>query len=691
MMVAALFVRDTISSKLESIQSLSNPAEHDEARPQRALLALHQAEDIFQKSLLLNDSSTTSAYRGKLSAAFSIIDTLLKEQTDTTNILRTRQSQKLKQWYNKKVGLAVRLNLLKHNFDSLLTVYAAFNNERAENTPVILPDLRTRKSQVLSKTDTVKKAAAGEKKKLFSRIKDAIANKNATPAQVVEIKHNQTNNITETAIKRIVERDNKDVAKKLQKLQERNIRLLELQRGLISLNSHIGTELERIVNDINELNYHMTNEIRMMAFKSYRESTELLNKFYLAALLLVILFAALLFVFIIKLDRSEIQLRNENERSVTMAQQKMNLLLHMSHEIRNPLTAIKGFIYIFRQTPLTQRQIEMLNSIQNSSDLLLETLNDTLDAAKMENSEFKLNDGPFNPDSILLSVVESMEFSASKKKLNIHYHFDGDKNAIVSGDSLRLKQITGNLLGNAIKYTDSGGIKINATLEETEKGYRLLVDVTDTGAGISQEQQARLFSKYYQTNSAKGKSGTGLGLYISKNFVELQGGRISVKSTAGKGSTFSFYIPYKKDTAPAATEPAANKDAEDPASLFRGISILCVDDNKMNLMYLKALTSKWNIKFYQALNGKEALELIADNKITVVLTDIQMPEMDGNELVLAIKNLDPPLNALPVIAVSGEEVFDGESFAARGFAGAVGKPVVPAELAQQIARTLNLL
>lgn len=686
--IAALFVRNSISQKLESISRLAENAKKDEARPQQALLLLHQAEDDFQESLLSSDSGKTESYKKKLSEAFNVIDTLLKESKDAKEF-RDIKNKRIQDWYVKKVNLSQQLYGLKHNFDSLLTVYASFKTTDVEDKEEVkIKTLPIRKS-VSNNIDTLKKAAIVKKRGFFSRIKHAITNKADTVGvEVIQINHNQTNNILDARIRQITTRNKNAYAKRIQQLQERNKSLLTMQRELINLNSHITNELEKIINDLKEINYNIADEFKSMAFKSYQETTGLLNRLYLVALFLVLVFAGLLIVSIIRLSRSEALLRKENERSVTMAQQKMDLLLHMSHEIRNPLTAIKGFLYIFSQTELSKRQSDMLDSIRLSSDMLLGTLNDTLDAAKMENSEFKINSEPFNPDFTLKEVIESMEFSANKKKLSISYEFKGDKEAILLGDSFRLKQVMINLLSNAIKYTSNGGITVKAELAVSGEEQRLQVDVIDTGAGIRADQQANLFSKYYQTNSAKGKTGTGLGLYICKQFVHLQNGKISVKSVAGEGSTFSFYIPYQKSP----KHNAGDQDLlnEDPLSLLNGISILAVDDNELNLKFLKMMTANWNVRFYQAVNGLDALKVINENPITVVLTDIQMPEMDGHELMKAIRALKEPLNKLPVIVISGgHEPSEIKSLLQKGFSGLVSKPFVETELIEQIAKVIK--
>ena len=686
--ITALFVRYSITHKLENLSKLAYNIERDQSKPQRALLLLHQAEDDFQESLLSTDNTKNAAYKVKLSQAFSEIDSLLKENTDTAS-LSAVQRNKVRYWYHKKLKLSENLYTLKHNFDSLLTTYTDFNLGQKS-----LPDIRTivhaNKKIAKIDTDTIRKDVVVKKKGLFTRLKDAISNSNTPRTGVIEINHNRTSGSIDSVTMKIAGKDKRTYTKDIQRLQQRNEKLLTTQKELITLNIRINNEMERIINGIKEINYNIVSEFKEMAFKSYQETTALLNKFYLAALFLVLIFAILLIIFIIKLDKSEVFLRKENDRAVTITQQKMDLLLHMSHEIRNPLTAIKGFLYIFSKTNLSPRQKEMLGSITLSSDMLLLTLNDTLDAAKMENNEFKINTDPFNADFALKEVIESMEFSATKKKLTISYNFEGNKEAVLLGDSFRLKQIMVNLLSNAIKYTNTGGITVNAKLINVKKETRLEIGITDTGMGISTEQQANLFSKYYQTNSAKGKAGTGLGLYICKQMVELQKGEISVESKAGEGSTFKFYIPYQDGDATNNTYVKTVTD--DPLLLLNGISILAVDDNELNLMFLKMMTSKWNVRFHQASNGTEALAILRKNPVTVVLTDIQMPEMDGYELLSAIRDSDDSINKIPVVVISGNETeFENASVTAKGFSGLVTKPFVESELVRKIAAVVQPL
>lgn len=681
LVIAALFVSNSISRQLADLSKQTSGVEYDEVKSQKALLLLHEAEDDFQESLLTPNTVKSDSYKTKLSRSFNLIDSLLKDNIDTTK-LSASQRVKVRGLYLKKLKLSDNLLVLKHSFDSLLKTPLGADtlNNTVTNAPY------TRQEKVTNSADTIKSTAKATKKGLFARIKDAIVNKNSTPGAVTVINYTRSKRIIDS-VNKAAARHNRDFySKKLQQLQQRNLKLFSTQKEIIILNTHINNELERIVNDVKNINLSIINELKENALKSYRDTTGLLNKFYLASLLMVLIFAALLIVFIINLNRAEAYLLRENQRSVAIAQQKMDLLLHMSHEVRNPLTAINGFLYIFSRSNLSARQIDMLGSIRLSSDMLLHTLNDTLDAAKMETNTFKINSDPFNPDTVLKEVVESMEFSATKKQLSLDYSFDGDKEAMVLGDSFRLKQVMVNLLSNAVKYTKQGGITVKANLVQTGAENKLQIKITDTGEGISPEQQAKLFSKYYQSNSARGQVGTGLGLYICKQLIQLQNGEIKVQSDEKTGSTFSFFIPYKNHL-PAETDQATNN----PVWKLNGISLLAIDGNELSLIFLKMMTSKWNIKFHQAASSGEALQIIAKEPVQVILTDLNLPEMNARELVANIKKLNAPLNKLPVIVISSEGLpADREKYLEQGFAGVLIKPFVEAELIKQIVLALGL-
>lgn len=677
--VAAIFVRDSISERLDEVNRLARNMDSDQAKPQQTLLLLQQAEDDFQQSLVNPDSAKSSKYKLKIKTAIDQIDTLLNSNKDHLSP-KIAENGNIKKLYRQKLLLSGKLVTLRHRFDSLLTIYSAFDDELVGiRAPKLATVIKKPEKELESNTDTLKTVATPQKKGLFGRIKDAISNKSTPVKEVIVIKQDSETSTSSVATQHLIDSGRDSFARQLKQLHEKNAKMLTMQRQLIALNSTINKELGIIILELKDINYKVADELKTVALKNYSETNTLLNKLYLAALLIVIVFAALLIFFIIKLNKSEVYLKAENERSVNIARQKTDLLLHLSHEIRNPLTAIKGFLHIFGKTPLNERQREMLESITGSSDMLLITLNDTLDAVKMESSEFKIHNEPFVPDQIIRQLVEGMSYSALKKKLYLSYDFEGDPQTMVTGDSFRLKQILANLLSNAIKYTNNGGIKVRARMESSG----LQVDITDTGMGISPEQQINLFSKYYQTSSSRGQVGTGLGLYICRQLVELQRGKITVKSVPGSGSTFSFFIPYQQ------SKPEPLHTPEDVIPLLNGLTVLAVDDNEISLLLLNAMMGKWNVKFQGAPSAEAALDIIEAKNIDVVLTDIQLPGMSGTDLLKKIRMLKASLNQLPVIAVSGTSDKDGEkTYEQKGFAGFVYKPFTEKDLLKELAKVL---
>lgn len=545
--ILALFLHDSTRTKLKHLSKISTSVGLDQSGADHAMLILHEAENSFQKSFLdqydTNTAHHLTAYEVRLLQAFNEIDSVIRKKPDTTQ-LSFEQAAQMWDWYQEKLRLSRKLQTLKHSFDYMLKDALAAN---AKNQALAVTGLNFRVPgrKFEYHIDTVRRVKSIKKRAFFGRIRDAIANKNGDSMSELEVNHRRVSKVVDSVTQKIFVNDKNVYEQKLKQLQNVNLKVMGTQKKLIAINYEVSDALESIIYDAKEISYKMERELKYSAFKSLKQTAELTNRFFVIAILMTLAFAVLLVKFLIKLNQSEDILRVESQRSIIMAQQKMDLLIYMSHEVRTPLNAIKGFLQVFNKTDLLPRQKEILESIKISSDLLLHTLSDTLDAAKMESSEIKINSSPFNPHLIFKEVIEALGYGAIKKNIHIDYHFKGDEHALVLGDGLRLKQILYNLLSNAIKYTKVGSIIIKVLLLSIKGNYVLYVDIIDTGEGISLEQQANLFSKYYQTNSSFGKMGTGLGLYLCKLLVEMQDGEISATSEINKGSTFSFHIPYE--------------------------------------------------------------------------------------------------------------------------------------------------
>jgi CheY-like chemotaxis protein len=347
------------------------------------------------------------------------------------------------------------------------------------------------------------------------------------------------------------------------------------------------------------------------------------------------------------------------------------------------MNGVLGMASLLAGTSLNPEQQEYADTIRSSGEALLTVINDVLDFSKIESGNLELDNHSFDLRQCVEEVMDVFSGKATQKELDLVYQIDYQIPAQVTGDSHRLRQILLNLIGNAMKFTNKGEIFVAIRLQHADgDDLTLAVDVKDTGIGIEPDKLSRLFKAFSQVDSSTTRKygGTGLGLAISKRLVELMGGTITITSEPGVGSTFSFTLCCKASKESVRQYISCNTAGND------GKRILVVDDNQTNLTILKSQLEQWHLTSVLASSGTEALNILnSHEKFDAVITDMQMPAMDGVSLTREIKALHP---ALPVILLSsiGDE---SKKQYANLFFDILNKPVRQQQLCRVIQSALR--
>lgn len=339
---------------------------------------------------------------------------------------------------------------------------------------------------------------------------------------------------------------------------------------------------------------------------------------------------------------------------------KTVFLSNMSHEIRTPLNVILGLTGILQKSKFTSPQIDKknLDGIQFSAENLLILINDILDFSKIEAGKLTLHNTDFSLKELITNISRGFKIKADEKGLKYTTLIDPSVPKFIIGDQLRLNQILINLIGNAIKFTQTGEITIQVKTEESNtEGITINFSVKDTGVGIPEDKLKNIFESFYQVHKpGKNKiEGTGLGLSISKQLIELQGGILKAESKPKVGSTFDFSITYAKSNFRSTEINKKYTTISENDHNLSGMRVLVVEDNKMNQFFIKQLFSNWHIDTHIADNGMIALEKLKNFTYDLILMDMHMPVMDGPEATEIIRNSDnDKINKIPIIACSAD-------------------------------------
>lgn len=371
---------------------------------------------------------------------------------------------------------------------------------------------------------------------------------------------------------------------------------------------------------------------------------------------------------------------------------KSEFLATMSHELRTPLNGVLGMARIMRSGNLDEEQEEQVDVIVESGEILLTLLNDILDVSKIEQGQIEIGSLDFDLFESFMPLFGLWKPVASAKDLSLDSNCDAIVNPMMKGDPTRIRQILSNLISNALKFTDHGGVTVSGAQRLLEDGrMETRFSVADTGVGIDPAIHHKLFPKFSQGDGslARQYDGAGLGLAICKGLANAMGGDIGFDSVAGKGTTFWFTVVTEiGDPQNLVQERAGTTD--EPSSSGHGHRVLVVEDNEINQLLIRTMLLKSGYDVDIAENGREAVDAVTRGPYDLVLMDVQMPVMDGVTATRRIREMPAPTGSIPIVAVTANAMKgDREAYLNAGMNDYVSKPIDPAKLGEAMRRHLG--
>lgn len=390
------------------------------------------------------------------------------------------------------------------------------------------------------------------------------------------------------------------------------------------------------------------------------------------------------------------QLKEALRQASAANEAKSAFLANMSHEIRTPMNGVLGMADLLDGTELNTRQKEMVNLIQSSGDSLVRIIDDVLDISKIEAGHLRLTPDVFRLGELVHTVSATSELSARENNLSFSCKYDSDGPHYFYGDVLRIRQVIGNLVSNAIKFTPEGEVRLELHTEktQTEDQYELYIQVCDTGPGLSEKAKATIFQPFMQVDNKMSRKfgGTGLGLSIAREIARAMGGDLTVESEPGKGACFTFHCPLQLAQAPVDDLKEYPADEGSKTNWARQLSILVAEDHPVNRRLIELMLVSLECEAVYVDDGQKAVDACAKKRFDLILMDIQMPGLDGMEALNAIRQNEElsGQTPTPVVALTANAMkHQVEGYRTAGFEGFLAKPFTQQDLVNAISSVVH--
>lgn len=460
------------------------------------------------------------------------------------------------------------------------------------------------------------------------------------------------------------------------------------ENELLTNEININAQLRNLLSTIEEEEREASLAQVASSQEMIRETSETIAILGAASFLVILIFLFLVVRDVTRSQRYRKQLEDANQYAEELLQSREQFMATVTHDLRSPLNTVAGYISLLENTTLNHSQSHYLDHLKKSSDYILRLVNDLLDLAKLEAGKMTIEYLPFNPKNLIEDTVQGAIPVQNPEKVAVKIAVSQALDRPVISDPFRIKQILINLVTNACKFTEEGNITVKASLERAKPKNYLIISVKDTGIGISEDKKIAIFEEFSQEDSSIEKrfGGSGLGLAISKKLTELLKGNIDMESEAGKGSEFTVKFPVEiPDTSDLPVTEERTGFAKNPSDL----SVLIVDDEPAQLSLISEFIKMSGMAIETSNNGKEALKILKKKHFDIVLTDIQMPEMDGFELLKAIEK-EPATAEVPVVALSGKSDIAPSQYLEEGFSGSLLKPYSSRRLLEILENILQV-
>lgn len=441
-----------------------------------------------------------------------------------------------------------------------------------------------------------------------------------------------------------------------------------------------GYEQETLMRAREEAEYQKTVRHR---------SATIISGIAAGAVVLSVIFLVMIWRDVTRSNRYRRQLEEANRFAEELLASREKLMLAITHDFKAPLGSIMGYADLLSRLTVDRRQRFYLDNMKTSSEHLLKLVTDLLDFHRLDLNKAEINRVTFHPARLLEEIYVSFEPLTSAKGLSLKCEIDPELKGAFISDPLRLRQIVNNLLSNAVKFTSEGGITLTASFvpkgDSAFPGNHLKLSVIDTGKGMEPGDRERIFQEFTRLPGAQGEEGFGLGLSIVRMLVQLLEGCIEVDSVPGKGSTFTLRVPLYPVALDNDTSALNEQPSEDSQTQIPALHILLIDDDRIQLTLTAAMLAQSGITSVTCLQLDELLEALRTDTFDVLLTDVQMPAMNGFDLLRLLRASNiPQAKAIPVIAVTARSDMKREEFLQHGFAGSLHKPFTVNELLAEI-------